>query len=1376
MKNIILKKIVNLSVILVTAFLIVMVLNVFKYKSFNILTNTIQKRLDNEVSGTFHGMDWKITTSGELILGKDGENQIYTGNVGGLGYPWYSYRENILGVNVVGNVIINNSMNQMFSYFSNATYFNLNLLDTSNVKNMQDLFSGCSSLKEIDLSNFNTSNVIYMNGMFSRCSSLTSLDLSNFDTSNVEFMNSMFENCSNLNKINLDSFDVSKVKRFDYMFDGDTKLEEIKVGAKTNLSKATPYPSSYWSKTKSYDDAVRNIFYIDSAGTWYKLEDSPLCPGTEEAYEAKGLGNNNLWEIHNPENKFKGYCINLNRHSPSGYYCKKEADTASLQNGSLLSSDNFGWEPIGSNMKEALITLIYYDANNSIIWDFTNEYSSQSLETKEWARTHKFSDIPNGDSYKLYIYESLDGNQNLLTIEGALTEPKGGVLLEKLGSDGRLLSGAEFTIFDSSNNPIRTITSQNGKAGLYRTDRTYGLSVGTYTIKETKAPAGYDLISDYYTFKIENDQEIVKVGKKNGTGTEEEMILTNGKNETYKGGGVEVKKTGLNNKELAGAEFTIYNSSNQEVKKIITNTHGIAKTGPRDLPLGNYTIKETKAPLGYKLSTEVKSFKVENDSVYITDITFTDTTKTGSIQLEATKKMSKGDMEEFTFQLLDENNKVLQTKTNNVTNGKILFDAISYNADNLGYVRYKIKEKKGTDSDITYDEHIEEVMVFIEDDLNTNLKVYAEYDEDNAVFTNANGKIKTGNLKITKKINGENTGTLTSFKVNIDCHSNDLNGKYDDITFTKGKAEINLGINESKIANNLEEGLTCSVEEENYEAYEYSNTITNNNVSITRGDTKEIIITNKHTPSKTQVKVTKTWTDNNNLAGKRPAKVNVKLLADGEVIQTKELNTSNNWTYTFTDLNKKKGNKDIVYSVDEENVTGYVKTISGNSTNGFTINNKANFGGFKVTKKTAGENQDTLSTFGITITLSDKTINGTYGDITFENGVSHISLKNNETKTASNLPESITINIVEDDYSEYEYSSNISLNNFKIEKDKTKDTIITNTHTQEKINIKVNKVWNDNNNQDGIRPNKVKVNLYADGTKVDTEEFETNYTFTNLPKKNGNKIIKYTISEENITNYTPTITGNVTSGFTITNKQNEYEKTSVTVTKDWNDLNDQDGVRPDKITVHLFADGKEINSIDITEEMNWTYTFDNLDKNKDGKLINYTITEDEIDYYETVIDEYSITNTHEVIKTRVSVEKIWDDYNDKDKVRPEEVTINLLADGKIIDSKNITKDNLKITFDNLDAYKDGELIKYTVEEELIEEYTSNIEYNQEESSDLKEEVKDINVLITNHHDLRPEAIKSNPLTNSLLKVISVILLIGLSSLLIIKSKTLIRSI
>lgn len=116
---------------------------------------------------------------------------------------------------------------------------------------------------------------------------------------------------------------------------------------------------------------------------------------------------------------------------------------------------------------------------------------------------------------------------------------------------------------------------------------------------------------------------------------------------------------------------------------------------------------------------------------------------------------------------------------------------------------------------------------------------------------------------------------------------------------------------------------------------------------------------------------------------------------------------------------------------------------------------------------------------------------------------------------------------------------------------------ITNTHVPEIINLSGTKTWDDNNNQDGIRPDSSTVNLLANGTKVASQEVtaDTNwtYTFLNLAKYANGSAITYAVTEDSVDNYTATI-----NGYDITNNYTP-DKTSLTVTKVWDDSDDQDG-------------------------------------------------------------------------------------------------------------------------------------------------------------------------------------------------------------------------
>lgn len=65
----------------------------------------------------------------------------------------------------------------------------------------------------------------------------------------------------------------------------------------------------------------------------------------------------------------------------------------------------------------------------------------------------------------------------------------------------------------------------------------------------------------------------------------------------------------------------------------------------------------------------------------------------------------------------------------------------------------------------------------------------------------------------------------------------------------------------------------------------------------------------------------------------------------------------------------------------------------------------------------------------------------------------------------------------------------------------------------------------------------------------------------------------------------------------------------------WNDQNDQDGKRPSEITIHSLANGEEIDSRKLTEKEEWKTAFTDLPEYKDGQLITYSVTEDEVKDY-----------------------------------------------------------------------------------------------------------------------------------------------------------------
>lgn len=89
------------------------------------------------------------------------------------------------------------------------------------------------------------------------------------------------------------------------------------------------------------------------------------------------------------------------------------------------------------------------------------------------------------------------------------------------------------------------------------------------------------------------------------------------------------------------------------------------------------------------------------------------------------------------------------------------------------------------------------------------------------------------------------------------------------------------------------------------------------------------------------------------------------------------------------------------------------------------------------------------------------------------------------------------------------------------------------------------------------------------------------------------------------------------------------ELVNVTVNKTWDDLENKYKTRPSSITVNLLRNGTKISSQTVKDNNGkWTCTFSDLLKyDGKGKAYSYTITENAISNYDTVINGYNIKNT-----------------------------------------------------------------------------------------------------------------------------------------------------
>ena len=206
----------------------------------------------------------------------------------------------------------------------------------------------------------------------------------------------------------------------------------------------------------------------------------------------------------------------------------------------------------------------------------------------------------------------------------------------------------------------------------------------------------------------------------------------------------------------------------------------------------------------------------------------------------------------------------------------------------------------------------------------------------------------------------------------------------------------------------------------------------------------------------------------------------------------------------------------------------------------------------------------------------------------------------------------------------------------------------------EPVDVHVEKIWDDAGNQDGKRPADIQVQLYADGEKSGepvtlNEGNGWSHTWRELDEKSDGKDIAYTVKEvgedggkitfSNGAEYGVAYGGSAESGYTVTNSYTP-ETIKISGSKTWDDADNQDGKRPESITIRLYANGEEaVGHVQtVTAADGWSWKFTDLPKFEDGEEIIYTISEDQVSGYQPEIDGYDITNSHTPVKTESTPE------------------------------------------------------------------------------------------------------------------------------------------
>ena len=155
---------------------------------------------------------------------------------------------------------------------------------------------------------------------------------------------------------------------------------------------------------------------------------------------------------------------------------------------------------------------------------------------------------------------------------------------------------------------------------------------------------------------------------------------------------------------------------------------------------------------------------------------------------------------------------------------------------------------------------------------------------------------------------------------------------------------------------------------------------------------------------------------------------------------------------------------------------------------------KATHGNLSVAKTVAGNNGDTSKAFNFTVTLGDTGINGTFGEMTFADGVATFVLKHGESKTALKLPAGITYTVTETEADKGGYTTTSVNASGSIIKDNTAAVSFTNTRNSSSSGHSTRYTLHYESNGGTAYQDE----RYSSGTKVtlDKVPIRESYTFT----------------------------------------------------------------------------------------------------------------------------------------------------------------------------------------------------------------------------------------------------------------------------------------
>lgn len=283
---------------------------------------------------------------------------------------------------------------------------------------------------------------------------------------------------------------------------------------------------------------------------------------------------------------------------PSDYTPVSPIRVSLHDSNSALSSGILSLGTVSDTLKLGTITFTKLDDSGNglpgatFVLKDTNGNPVGSPQISDQNGKVSFTDVPYGDGYSITETQApADFNVLSAAITGiSLHSPEvtlqsvtdsrltGSIAFTKVDENGRPLTGAEFTLYNPDGTQVETarISDESGKVTFTNVPFKDG-----YTVKETKAPENYAV---HAAFTVNLHTATYDYGN----------VV-----DTLLRGSIKVTKTDPAGHPLAGSTFTLYDAGGKVVGQLVSSFTGIAVFD--NLPYGNYTIQETKAPEGYNI-------------------------------------------------------------------------------------------------------------------------------------------------------------------------------------------------------------------------------------------------------------------------------------------------------------------------------------------------------------------------------------------------------------------------------------------------------------------------------------------------------------------------------------------------------------------------------------------------------------------------------------------------------------------------------------------------------------------------------------------------------------------------------------------------------